>query len=707
MMSYRSGSYLSGCFSQRLRTVYTAADGLPSERVLCVRTDAQGTLWAGTDCGLCRLDDTGFVRAFDDVLTLEVQKLRSFADGSLAVLCGNTVYAVRDGALHTVRTFPHPVADFCDRRGLYWFLTENELFVFDPAADEVWVQRSLEGGKGCCLAVSETDMYVATESFVSAVHGKRREWKNIVPAFCNMPRARVQAMHFDDAGYLWVGSAEGAAIYDNTNLWMTADKLQLPRNSIHAIAADAVGGVWFATDVGVVHLHRGLLKYYSAERWVPQNHVNDVCVSADGETVYAATDKGLSVISACGMTLRDKAALYEDTIENYHVRRGFVATRTVFDYDMDNGHVQISDNDGLWTACYTAAQCFRYAVTGEQDARSHAKRGMQAMLLLMRITGIPGFTARAVRYAGETGFGDGNKEWHPAPDGSCEWKGETSSDEMTGHFFGGSIYYDLCADDAEKAQIRRSLCGILDHIEHNGFRLVDADGLPTTWACWDPAALNHDDKWRFERGVNSLELLAFIKVCAHMTGDAKYDDLYRAFVRRHHYPLNAARHKIRDANICHIDDNLAFLAALTLLRLETDPAIRALILCGMEDHWQYERVERQPLFSLIHALFTGRDADLAEGVQSLREMPLDMIHYAMENSKRRDLVYDTQQQAWHEDAQLLSPLPFNERNVHRPDNGGFALDAQNRNYAQEPTMFLLPYWLGRYYGLLREADELQ
>ena len=704
-MTNRSGYYVSGKFSQRMRTVFTAADGLSSDRVLCVRTDAAGTLYAGTDRGLCRMDDGVFRSVFEDVLCAPVRRLRSLSDGSLAVLCGNSVYALRGSMIETLRTFDEPVADFCDKRGLYWFLTENELFVADKDTNEVWVQRSLEGGKGRCLAVSDSNVYVATDAFVSIVHGKRREWKNLVPSFCDMPQNTVRAMLFDDAGHLWLGSDEGAAIYDNMNLWLTPDKLQLPRNPVNAIAADDTGGVWFASDVGVIHLHRGRLKYYSADRWVPQNNVNDVAVSADGETIWAATDKGVSVISACEMTLADKAALYEDTIENYHVRRGYISSRIIRNYDMDDGAVQISDNDGLWTACNVAAQSFRYAVTGDKTALERARRGMHAALLLTRITGIPGFTARAVRYPGETGFGNGSREWHLSADDSCEWKGETSSDEMTGHFFGGSIYYDLCADDGEKAQIRDALCGVMEHILRNGFRLADADGLPTTWACWDPAVLNHDDKWIFERGVNSLELLAFLKVCFHISGDEKYDALYRTMIERHHYLLNAARHKIRDAHICHIDDNLAFLASLTLLRLETDPAIRSLLLCGMEDHWQYERVERQPLFCFIHALYTGRDADLVEGVQSLREMPLDMIHYAMENSKRKDLIYDTEQADWHEDAQVLSPLPYDERNVHRPDNGGFTLDTENRNYAQEPTMFLLPYWLGRYYDLLREADE--
>ena len=704
-MTSRPGCYVSGKFPQRMRRVFTAADGLSSDRILSVRADENGTLYAGTDAGLCRMDDDAFVPVFEDALSSPVQRLRGFADGSLAVLCGNSVYAVRGDTLVLLRTFDETVADFCDKRGLYWFLTENELLVTDKVTNEVWTERTLEGGKGRCLAVSDTQMYVATDAFISTIHGKRREWKNLVPAFCSMPGDTVRAMLFDDAGHLWLGSDEGAAIYDNTNLWITPDKLQLPRNPVNAISADGSGGIWFASDVGVIHLDRGNLKYYSADRWVPKNSVNDLAVSADGETVWAATDKGLSVISACEITLADKAALYDDTIETYHVRRGYVATRLISDYNMDNGAVQISDNDGLWTACYVAAQSFRYTVTGDEAALRYAQRGMQAILLLTRITGIPGFTARAVRYPGERGYGDGNKEWHPSPDGSCEWKGETSSDEMTGHFFGGSVYYDLCADEQEKAQIRSALCGIIEHILANGFRLRDADGLPTTWACWDPAALNHDDKWVFERGINSLELMAFLKVCFHVSGEKKYDELYRSLIQNHHYLPNAARHKIRDAHICHIDDNLAFLASLTLLRLENDPAIRALLLCGMEDHWLYERVERQPLFCFIHAMYTGRDADLVEGVQSLREMPLDMIHYAMENSRRRDLIYDTEQADWHEEPQILSPLPYDERNVHRPDNGGFSLDAENYNHAQEPTVFLLPYWLGRYYGLLREADE--
>ena len=702
------GAYLSGSFTQRIRRCFTAQDGLASENVSCVFLPHDGRLLAGTDHGLFRLENETFRAVAEQTLPAAIRRIRALADGTPVICAGNGFYALRGDEPTLLRRFDDAAVDFCNRRGLYWFLTETELCVTDPADGGIWVRRSLEGGKGQCLAVSQTEMYVATETNLSVIHGKRREWKNILPDFSAMPRETVRDMEIDGAGHLWLGSESGAAIYDNTNFWLLPQDLEmLPRNAVRAVVHDRCGGVWFASDVGVILLHRGALKYFSAERWVPSDHVTDIAVSADAQTVYAATDKGIAQISCCEMTLRDKADYFENLIETYHVRRGFVSTRIIENKDMDSGFVQISDNDGLWTSMNLAAESLRYAVTGEAEALRKAKRGIQATLLLTRITGIPGFTARAVRYPGEPGYGNGHKEWSKAPDGITEWKGETSSDEMTGHFFGGSLYYDLCADEAEKTQIRDALCGIVEHILSNDYCLVDRDGKPTTWACWDPALLNHDDKWVFERGVNSLELLAFLKVAHHISGDAKYDRLYRKMIGKHHYALNAARHKIRDAHICHIDDNLAFLASFTLLRLETDPALRAVLLCGMEDHWRYERPERQPMFCFMHALFTGRDADLAEGVQSLREMALDTIHYSSRNSARRDLVYDTEQAAWNEPPQLLHVLPYDERNVHRPDFGSFKPDETGGTRAQEATYFLLPYWIARYYGLLKEASDAE
>src|SRR5713101_1962073 len=64
-----------------------------------------------------------------------------------------------------------------------------------------------------------------------------------------------------------------------------------------------------------------------------------------------------------------------------------------------------SDNDGLWTAIYVAAESFRYKVTGEADARVCARQGMSALMRLEAITGIPGFPARSFIKVGPPGEG--------------------------------------------------------------------------------------------------------------------------------------------------------------------------------------------------------------------------------------------------------------------------------------------------------------
>lgn len=700
-MKFKAGHYKSGSFLQRKRRFYTTENGLLSDRVNCLLLDNENNLYAGTENGLSRLCGDGFVSVSEN-LSCRINCLSLMKDGKILIGAENRLYVLDSGAITLLRTFSDELVDVCDERGFLWILTKKRLICTDYSASQDIVNRELEGGEGVSLAVSDNAIYVATD-YISVIHGKRREWKNIVPRFSSMPQSRVNSLDFDDVGYLWLGTQSGAAIHDNSSLWLAADTINtLPKNEIFRTVTDRCGGRYFASDIGVICQKNGGLKYLSAERWVPDNRINDIAVIDDGGIIYAATDKGISEITAFETTLLEKALKFDENIEKYHIRHGFTAERKIVNDDINSGYVHISDNDGLWTACYVAAESFRYAATGEKEALEKARRGMNALLLLTRITGLDGFTARAVRYEGETGYGDGDHEWVKADDGSCEWKCETSSDEMTGHFFGLSIYYDLCADEKEKEEIRTALCKIMDHIVRNNYRLIDHDGFPTTWACWDPEMLNHDDKWFFERGINSLEILAFLKVCHHISGEEKYSELYKTFVTKHHYPLNTVQHKVRDAHVCHIDDNLAFLSSVILLRLEENEAIRSLVLCGMEDHWRYERVEHQPLFCFIHAAFTGRDSDLLEGVQSLREIPLDLIHYASENSKRKDIIYDTEQEEWHEPAQPLYPPAYDERNLYRPDAGVFRLDCPRGNRSQEGTLYLLPYWFARFYGLIEE-----
>lgn len=705
-MKAKNGYYVSGRFTQYKKKNFTSDSGLLSTKINCLTINNDGIVFAGTEKGLFKLAEDKFIPIFDEILTGEIVELSLLECGKIAVCMENELYYLGEDSLKLIRKFDDTLVEVCDKRGKLWILTKSRFIGTDYSAQNDFVNRSLEGGEGLSLAVSDKEIYVSTQTNISVIHGKRMEWKNILPQFSDMPSTQIHTISFDNAGYLWLGSDKGAAIHDNQHLWLSAGEIRtLPQNAVYKIVTDNAGGRYYATDIGVIYQYAGKLKYFSADRWVLSNKINDVAVATDGSKIYVATDKGFTMISRLETSLIEKAREFEKNIEKYHTRHGFIAERIIENYDMDTGFVHITDNDGSWTGLYVAAESFRYAATGDKEALEKARRGKDAMILLTKITGLPGFTARAVRYPGEEGFGNGNHEWVKTPDGKCEWKCETSSDEMTCHFFSLSLYYDLCADESEKEEIRTALLGIMEHIINNNYRLIDHDGLPTTWAAWNPNLLNHDDKWYFERGINSLELLGFLKVSYHISGDEKYKKLYDSFVREHHYPLNVMQHKIRDAHICHIDDNLGFLASMTLLRLEEDESLRSLYLCGVEDHWLYERVEKQPIFCFIHAILTGRDEDLVEGVESLRQIPLDLIHYKAENSKRKDLIYDTEQEEWHEAPQLKIPLPYDERNLHRPDASVFDADTEDRKRSQEGTLYLLPYWFARYFGLLKEEDE--
>ncbi len=706
-MNIINSYYSSGKFLQRTREFYDSASGLPCDNVLCVAYDANGKLWAGTEKGLAYFDGTVFksVALEKSGADKAVSRLYLDANGSFWAANGANLYLLKKTRFALANTFEADIVDITACGNCLYVLTYRGIFIFDG---KEWKPLYRTGDDSITsIAVSEDNFYVARGSELLALSGKRLHWKEIRSEFGSKPEMKINTMCFDSFGHLWAGTDKGLMIYDNKSYWLTNKNIDyLPAEEIYSITVDADGGRWYGSDCGVIYEKDANVKYFGYRRWVPDGKVVSVAVSADCKTVWAATAKGISCIGAVMMSLRDKADYYQETVEKYHVRGGFVTKCHAYEYeDLSKSRVEISDNDGLWTAKYVASQAFRYAVTGDADALENARRSMNSMLLLTSITGIKGFTARAIRREGEFNYGNGHPEWHLSADGSCEWKCETSSDEMTGHFFGFSIYYDLCANEEEKVRIRNACCGMVDHMIDNNFKLVDYDGKPTTWANWNPMSLNCDDRWAVEKGINSLELLAFLKVAYHMSGDERYNTVYTDLIKNHHYALNAARHKIDDGHTCHIDDNLGFLATTTILRLEDNKDIRRLIMMGLADHFRYEKIERNPLWGFIHSAFTRRYSDLEAAVQSMREIPLSLLEYEVVNSTRRNLVYDDQQEKWGEPPQLKEPLPFDERPLHKYDSSPFDVDGGDGVRAEDGTMYLLPYWFARYYKVIDETEE--
>ncbi len=688
-------------FKQDKRTFYTLKDGLPSLNILSAAFDGEGKLWLGTDKGAAVLENGSFVahKAFKD----RVQELFCDASGKLWVACGNTV-CTADGKNKQVLD-SDIVSIAQDPVGNLRLITKDYLYKFDGKFIS-W--HSNEGGQPQDMAAfGNGEVYVAAGDNLMTAFGKRLRWFNINNKTSDMPETQVQAVAADKLGMLWVGTKDGLFAYDARNHWVGHDKVKsLLSYNVKKILFGKTGRRYVGTDIGLAVYDGAKRHFYVGGYWLPDGEVTALAESADGNTVWVGTKKGAVCIETVMMTLAQKAASYQEMTEKYNVRdMGFILPRKLSDkQDLSSGYVMISDNDGLWTGSYLISQAYRYAVTGEEDALNNARRSMNALLYLMNITGVPGFTARAIRRPGEEGYGNGNHEWHRTKDdvGDLEWLGETSSDEMVGHFTASALYFDFCANEEEKAEISKAICRIVDHILNNGYRLCDADGLPTTWANWNPNDLNRSDRWYWEHGVNALEMLSFLKVAHHMSGDEKYNKEYMRLITEEHYAMNTMYRKVDDAHTSHIDDNLCFLISIPLLTYEKDPDILQCYLLGMREHWEYERVERNPMWNILYGAFTGECCDLDAGVNSLCELPLELFETTVINSVRNDLVWDYEPESLGEAIHLKAPLPYDEKPFANYDANQLWADRSIDDRLFYGTVFLMPYWIGRYYGLIGE-----
>ncbi len=714
-----------GSFKQYDKVFLTAENGIDPANVCGVAFEGE-TLYIADNTGL-------FVYADGKLQKIDYKADRLFTrKGKLFAAIGNSLGEMKKGKIEKTAAFDAPVIDISIALdGSVWLLTENALYLQKDGTFEHIV--GVPDNTVCLSArdnkakYGETVYIGCTEEGLLSMKGKRRHWAELLPDITGALSKKINCIATDALGHLWVGSDEGLNIYDGRNYWFNGnDFYSVPDGRINDMYFTSDGKKYFATDTGLITLIEGKISYYSFGAWLLHPTVTKLAVSEDG-TIAAVTPRGISLITPQYMTLAEKAAHFDELADKYYCRNeGYMVSRALRKYgDMDSGWLPNSDNDGLFTGLYCASQCFRYAVTGDEQAKINAKRAVEAMIKLTEVTGKKGFTARATRYAHEENFGTGNREeWHICEDNpDCEWLGETSSDEMTGHYFAYGIYFDLLADEDEKKRIAGVVKTITDHILENNFHLCDVDGVPTTWANWEPDLLNNDDRWYYEKGTNSLEILSFLKTTYHVTGEEKYNEVYNMLIAKHHYAMNCMQYKCEDGHVAHIDDQLDFTNIYPLLMYTDCPAQREVFKMGLTHHWQYERTERSPFFNIVYGALTDNSCDLENAAKSLAEMNLDLVRWPVFNSYRKDIVWDTEQEEMGVPAQLKYPVEFGSRVLVHYDGNPFVCDSGAEEFVQinskivnrtstlpgtgangmcamQPYVFLLPYWMGRYHGLL-------
>lgn len=633
------------------------------------------------------------------------------------------------------------------RRGVFEVSSGQPARLISPAV-EVW--QLAVAREGVLYAAAAPGLFQRTAEAdwqrVEVPDGQGRMWGT----------SDVRGVAVDGRDRLWFASPAGVACREGERWRFFEGRDGLPYNDFTGLAVGPDDTIWFATRLGAVRWDGRSWQYRQGYRWLPHDEVRQVHVDGQGRAWFA-TGGGIGRIERRPMTLAEKAEHYNEQIDRYIKRTpfGFVAEAHLRERgDLSSAELHDSDNDGLWTSMYGAAQAFACAATGDPKARARARQAFEALRFLQKVTqgGTPsppnGYVARTIRSVELPDPNVGRLEqdrqhrerqdrlwkvyeprWPRSADGRWYWKSDTSSDELDGHYFFYPLYYDFCADtEDEKARVREVVRDLTDHLLAHDHALVDHDGTPTRWGVYSPKALNHDPAWWYERGLKSLSMLSYLASAAHVTGDPRYEAAARELIDRHGYVHNAMVAKIQQGmgSGNQSDDEMAFMGYYNLLRYTKDAKLKELIRYSFFGYWALEQPEMNPFFNFAYAahnlgargelVFGQFDLSPWEGwfedaMATLYGFPLDRVDWGLRNSHRLDIVRLPPQQS----VDLYEP----RRNRGHRVNGK-VLEVENRYFGHwntDPwaldyrgnghelgagTVFLLPYNLGLYHGYIQK-----
>jgi len=191
------------------------------------------------------------------------------------------------------------------------------------------------------------------------------------------------------------------------------------------------------------------------------------------------------------------------------------------------------------------------------------------------------------------------------------------------------------------------------------------------------------------------------------------------------------------------DEEMAMLAYYLLFQMEDDEELLTYYRSGLEDWWYSISHSENPLWYYVYQLAHPEEEQkdiygnslIETAAWSLSRHPIDTIRYMASNKNRDDIAavnlselgLDTEPLSF--DAKAGTPLFWNsdndilkiagivisaaagsikwavaapdERSMHKYNGSSYRLDGDyNPNQMEGSTTYTLPYWMGRYHGML-------
>ncbi len=291
---------------------WTTADGLPSNGVRAILRDHKGTLWAGTDNGLARLDGKRFVKLLD--WTLENASIRDLAESGDTLWVGtfDGLGRIRAGIIDAFRYEEGMPSDtiravFPDRAGNVWLGTGGGGLV---GLKRAWVKMlGTAGGLSddvarAILESRDGAKWVAT--FGGGVTRFEGETVRVFREKDGLPSDIAFALAEDHDGAIWVGTRLGVARVTGDKVETFPEVPRVARGQIRAIYCAHDGTVWIGNPRGELTRYRNG-RFEAVDLGRPAAAIFFITETRDGSIWAATHGTGLFRLEGKRVTLFDEA----------------------------------------------------------------------------------------------------------------------------------------------------------------------------------------------------------------------------------------------------------------------------------------------------------------------------------------------------------------------------------------------------------------
>ena len=284
---------------------YTTKEGLPNDRVTCLKRDRNGAVWVGTENGVARIQ-MGKVDTFppnDSLSSDAIDSLFEDREGNVWIggdTTGLTIlrrlkfvtYSFREGGIDPqirciLGTHDGTVWIGTDGGGLKHF-KDGRFSEFTTAGglSSNVVLALGEQANGALLVGTPDGLNRVQKSAVSPVESAR-----------NLPEDFVRSLYTDRDGSLWVGTRRGLSHISGEQVRIYTQADGLGSDTVGALLRDRHENLWIGTLHGLSRLDNTGIRNFTVAQGLSGNIITDLYEDEEGRLWIATQDGGLNSYS--------------------------------------------------------------------------------------------------------------------------------------------------------------------------------------------------------------------------------------------------------------------------------------------------------------------------------------------------------------------------------------------------------------------------